>query len=139
MGIFDKIKDVFSSSSIESIQDYEKTIQKLHSMAMFSEIVAIIGTGGRLKGLPLIYSANNEDIFKKMVAQVSELVNIAEALDEQKQLVEVNLKYEGLYLILIPIKENIGFLGVSPTPNDMKVFREWMKKNLKTIVNLFKT
>jgi hypothetical protein len=108
-------------------------------MAMFSEIVAIIGTGGRLKGLPLIYSVNQEDIFKKMVAQISELVNIAEALDEQKELVEVNLKFEGLYLILIPIKENIGFLGVSPTPNDMKVFREWMKKNLKTIVNLFKT
>lgn len=138
IGILDKIKDLFGSVSIESIQDYEKELQKLHSNAMFSEGVGIIGTGGRLKGLPLIYSVNNEEDFKKGVARISELIHHARELNFQKQLVEVNLNFDGLYLILIPIKEDFGFLGISPTWNDMKVFREWMKKNLKKIEELFK-
>ena len=138
MGILDNITDFFSSSSLESIQEYEKNIQKLHSMAMFSEIVAIIGTGGRLKGLPLIYSVNQEENFKKVVAKISELVHHAKELDNQKELVELNLNFKGLYVIHVPIKENFGFLGASPTWNDMKVFREWMKKNLKKLQDLFK-
>jgi hypothetical protein len=105
---------------------------------MFSEAVSIIGTGGRLKGLPLIYSVNKEDDFKKIVARISELIHHAKELDTQRELVEINLSFEALHLILIPIKEDFGFLGVSPTWNDMKVFREWMKKNLKNLRELFK-
>lgn len=139
MGILENIKDVFSTISLESIQNFEKDIQKLHSMAMFSEVVAIIGTSGRLKGLPLVYSVNQEENFKNLIAKINELIYHAKELDNQKELVELNLNFKGLYVILIPIKENFGFLGVSPTWNDMKVFREWMKKNLKKLKNLFKT
>jgi hypothetical protein len=139
MGLFEKIKDVFSKTSFESIQDFEKEIQELRRHTMFSEIVAIIGTGGRLKGLPLIYSANQEDKFKKLVAKISEVMFLVNNLDIQEDLKEVILNFNGLYLIFIPIQENFGFLGVSPTENELKVFREWMKKNLKTLNALFKT
>ena len=67
MGLFDKIKEVFTKSSLESIQDLEKDLQKLQGKAIFSDVVAIIGTGGRLKGLPLIYSAKDENKLKILV------------------------------------------------------------------------
>ena len=42
MGLFDKIKEVFAKSSLESIQDLEKDLQKLQGKAIFSDVVAII-------------------------------------------------------------------------------------------------
>ena len=139
MGILDKIKDVFGKSAIESIQDYEEEIKKLHGKALFSDIVAIIGIGGRLKGLPLIYSVKIEEDFKIIVARISELNNLVKTIKEKKELEEIILNFRGLYIIVIPITENIAFLGVSPMIDDMKIFRDWIKKNLKNLSDLFKT
>lgn len=137
MGIFDKIKDLFAKSSLESIQDLEKEIKLLQGKAIFSEIAAIVGIGGRLKGLPLIYSAKQEDKFKILVARISELINPIKNLVNQNELLEIDLMYKGLYIIYVSIKENIGFLGVSPMMDDIIVFREWNKKNSKILTNLF--
>ena len=139
MGILDKIKDVFGKTTIESIQDYEKEIQKLHGKALFSDMIAIIGTGGRLKGLPLIFSVKEEKEFKILVARASELINSVKVIETKKELEEINLIFKGLYTVLIPITENIAFLGVSPMRDDIVIFRDWIKKNLKNLSNLFKT
>jgi hypothetical protein len=139
MGILDKIKDVFGKSVIDSIQDYEIEIQKLHGKALFSDIVAIIGIGGRLKGLPLVYSVKEENNFKVLVARISELKNLVKTFEVRKVLEEIYLTFKGLNIIVIPITENIAFLGVSPMTDDMTIFRDWIKKNLKNLSNLFKT
>lgn len=139
MGIFEKLKDIFAKSSLESIQDLEKEIKLLHGKAMFSDIVAIIGTGGRLKGLPLIYSAKKEDEFKILVARISELINPIKNLENQNELVEIDFMYKSLYLIYVSIKENIGFLGVSPMMDEIMIFRDWIKKNSKILSTLFST
>ena len=137
MGIFEKIKDLFAKSSLESIQDLEKEIQMLHGKAIFSDSVALIGIGGRLKGLPLIYSAKQEKEFKILVARISELISPVKNLEIQKELVEIDFVYKGLYIIFVSIKENIGFIGVSPIMDDMTTFRDWIKKNLKFLTTLF--
>jgi len=139
MGIFDKIKDLFAKSSLESIQDLEKEIKLLRGKAIFSEIAAIIGIGGRLKGLPLIYSAKQESEFKILVARISELIIPIENLVKQNELLEIDLTYKGLYIVYVSIKENIAFLGVSPMMDELILFRDWIKKNLKNLSNLFKT
>lgn len=139
MGIFEKLKDIFAKSSLESIQDLEKEIKLLHGRAMFSDIVAIIGIGGRLKGLPLIYSAKQEVEFKILVARISELINPIKSLEIQNELLEINLAYRGLYITYVSIKENIGFLGVSPMMDEIIIFRDWIKKNSKILSTLFST
>jgi len=137
MGIFDKIKDIFAKSSLESLQDLEKKIQVLHGKAIFSEVVALIGIGGRLKGLPLVYSVKEEKEFKALVARLSELINPLNDLESTNELIEFLIIYKGLYVIFISIKENIGFLGSSPIMDDITVFREWINKNMKDLISLF--
>ena len=134
MGI---LKDLFGKKEIESIQDYEKEIQKLQGSAYFSEVVAIVGTGGRLKGLPLIYSARDEKQFKILTARMSELIANVKNLQNEKELEEVSLVYKGLYIKFIPITENLGFLGISPMKNEIALFQDWLKKNQRILTNLF--
>lgn len=137
MGIFEKIKDMFAKTTFESLQDLEKEIKLLHGKAIFSDIVSLIGVGGRLKGLPLIYSVKEESEFKMIVARISELIKPLNNLKNDKELMEINLVYKGLYLIFMSINDNVGFLGVSPILGDLSIFREWIKKNNKQLISIF--
>ena len=69
IGILSKLKDAFSSKSIDSLKEIEIELSKLQKK-INAEMIALIGIGGRIKGLPLIYVTNDEDQLKKISARL---------------------------------------------------------------------
>ena len=128
MGLFSKLKDLFSGKSLESLKEYEPEIQKLQKKSN-SEIIALIGTHGRLKGLPIIYAATDESDIRRLTAQITELIGPLTKLSDEETIRDVTIRYYGSILFYKPISENVSFFALASYKTDISTLDQWVNSN----------
>jgi len=128
MGLFSKLKDLFSGKSLESLKEYEPEIQKLQKKSN-SEIIALIGTHGRLKGLPIIYAATDESDIRRLTAQITELIGPLTKISDEETIRDVTIRYYGSILFYKPISENVSFFALASYKTDISTLDQWVNSN----------
>lgn len=136
MGLFSRLKEFFSGKSIESIKEFETELHKLQKKSN-SEILALIGTGGKLKGLPIVYVSNEDSVLKRYTARIAELINPLNTLSAEKTVKDVMIRFEDSILVYVPILKGISFFGIVPRKNDFITLRNWVTSNSPLIKELF--
>lgn len=136
IGILSKLKDVFSSKSIDSLKEIEKELSKLKKK-INAEMIALIGIGGRIKGLPLIYAANDEDQMKKVSARLIELLNPLHNLSSEHPFRDFIVNYDDSIIFFKPIFSNVGFSANITNKNDIVGLKQWIYKNEQILKDLF--
>ncbi|MFX1384474.1 MAG: hypothetical protein ACFFBP_18775 [Promethearchaeota archaeon] len=130
MGIITRIKEIFEKKQIEfdSLKELETELVILKKKTN-SKIIAIIGSGGRLKGLPLIYDADDENLLKIYTAKINELLIPIRNLADDKELTDFIINYKDSIILFKNIIENIGFLAFTRFSNDIALTQQWLFKN----------
>jgi hypothetical protein len=136
MGLFSRLKEFFSGKSIESIKEFENELSKLQKKSD-SEVIALIGTGGRLKGLPLVYVSNEETNLKRYTARIAELINPLDNLSLEKTVKDVLIRFEDSNLLYVPIMKEISFFGITTRYSDIIALRNWIADKTQIIKELF--
>ncbi len=136
MGLFSKLKDFFSGKSIESLQEFEIELKKLQKKVN-SEIIALIGTQGRLKGLPLVYASTEEVNLRKYAALLTELVDPLNQLSNEKKVKDFIVHYEESILFFKPIMNNISFFAIFPEKDNLPALEQWINTNSLNLRRLF--
>ena len=132
MGILSRI---FGKKSIESLKEFEEELNKFREKND-SEMLALIGTGGRLKGLALVHSSKDEDLMKKYAARVNELMDPLNLVTQGKKVEELSLKFDGNHLIFKPITEDISFFAITQEESDISSIVEWIEDKRSDLENL---
>ncbi|MHA1131806.1 MAG: hypothetical protein ACTSQI_11725 [Candidatus Helarchaeota archaeon] len=136
MGLFSRLKEFFSGKSIESIKEFENELNKLQKKSD-SEVIALIGTGGRLKGLPLIYVSNDEHSIKRYTARIAELISPLNNLSTEKSVKDVLIRFEDSSLLYVPLMKEISFFGITFKNNEVITLRNWITEKIPLIKDLF--
>jgi hypothetical protein len=136
MGLFSKLKDFFSGKSIESLQEFEIELKKLQKKVN-SEIIALIGTQGRLKGLPLVYTSIEEVNLRKYAALLTELVDPINQLSNEEKVKDFIIHYEESILFFKPIMNNISFFAIFPDKDNLPALEQWINTNSLNLRRLF--
>ncbi len=129
MGLFSRLKEFFSGKLIETLKEFEPEMQKLQKKSN-SEIIALIGTHGRLKGLPILYSANNESVIRRYTAQVTEILGPLTKISEEETIRDVTIRYYGSTLFYKPILENVSFFALASYKTDVSILEQWVNSNI---------
>ena len=132
-GFFSRLK---TKNSIESLEEFEKELKKL-SEKINAEILALIGTGGRLKGLPLIYFAKEEEDLKKVSANLVELLNPLNKVSDNRVFRDITISFDDDLIFFKPILKNVGFFGVFYKKDDVVLLKQLIYKNEQLLKELF--
>ncbi|TXT63416.1 MAG: hypothetical protein BAJALOKI1v1_730014 [Promethearchaeota archaeon] len=136
MEIFNKLKEYFGQTPIESLKELEKELMELQNKFK-SGFVSIIGYSGRMKGLPLIYQSDEEKRIKRITAN---LVNSLESMKEilSHQTIEnVNIHWTENILYFRKITKEIGIISLLQYGKDINKLKDWVGENLSKIEPLF--
>ncbi|TXT61098.1 MAG: hypothetical protein BAJALOKI2v1_50066 [Promethearchaeota archaeon] len=136
MGLLSKLKEFLVGKDIETIVEFEAELGKLITDYGLSN-AAIIGIGGRLKGLPLIYSSEDEGMLKNLTAKIPEVIGPLDSLEPSKAFERTIIKYRGSFLVLIKLTENIAFVGISEKKISVEDSVKWIKSKEDLIHKLF--
>lgn len=136
MEIFSKIKNIFGKTSIESLKQLEKEIVDLQNK-LDSGFVTIIGYGGKLKGLPLIYKKDDEKRIKRFAAKVIQSINSLDSILESQNLENFNIHYTENILHFRKINNEIGILAFMNYGSDINKLKDWIGDNLTKVRSLF--
>ena len=102
-----------------------------------AEMIVIFGTGGRLKGLPLIYATTDEMELKKFAARIYELINPLKNLSEERHFRDFILNYEDSILFFKQFLANIGFFALFQNKDDILPLKQWVYKKEPILKELF--
>lgn len=111
----------------ETIQAIEAEMVKLKEKTK-AEMIAIFGVGGRLKGLPLIYVADDEAALKRFSARLFELVGPIKFLSENRTLRDFVINYADSILFYKQILTNIGYFAIFQDKEDTLTLKQWIYK-----------
>ncbi|MBD3214762.1 MAG: hypothetical protein GF311_19280 [Candidatus Lokiarchaeota archaeon] len=136
MEIFSKIKNIFGKTSIESLKELETEIINLQDR-FHNGWVIIFGYGGRLKGLPLIFKAEDEKKIKRFAAKIIESISALNSVIESQDLENFNIHYTENILHFRKVNKEIGILGYLPYGSDINKLKEWIGDNLTKVKKLF--
>ncbi|HEY0090038.1 MAG TPA: hypothetical protein VGB37_14425 [Candidatus Lokiarchaeia archaeon] len=132
-GFFSRLK---TKNSIDSLEEFEKELKKL-SEKISAEILALIGTGGRLKGLPLIYFAKEEEDLKKVSANLVELLNPLNRVSDNRTFRDITINFDDDSIFFKPILKNVGFLAIFYKKDDVVLLKQLIYKNEQLLKELF--
>lgn len=134
--MWSKIKEVIGMKPIETLKDFEADLIKLKEKTNCS-YTALIGTGGRLKGLPLIYATDDENLLKRYTAKLCELVEPLKNLSNQDKLREFRIYYEDTIVIFKPIANDIDFIAAVKNSDYVQYIAQWIYKKQSDLKNIF--
>ncbi len=128
-----KLSKLLKHVKIETLQEFEGELKRLRFITS-SQIIALIGIGGRFKGLPLIYVADDELQLKSYSARIVEILNkLTIFSNAEKHPKELVVYYEGSVVFLKKITDDMGFLGLTRFESDAELMREWIAKRQKSL------
>ncbi|MBN1802986.1 MAG: hypothetical protein JW891_15865 [Candidatus Lokiarchaeota archaeon] len=128
-----KFLKLFKYYKLETLKEFEGELKKLHFLTS-SQIIAIIGIGGRFKGLPLIYVAEDEYQLKSYSARIVEILNkLTIFSNTERYPKELVVYYDDSVVFLRKITEDIGFLGLTKFESDAELIREWVSKRQRSL------
>jgi len=136
MGILTKVKELFEKKPIETLRQLEEELAKIQNKNKY-DIIALIGTGGRLKGLPLVYATEDEDSLKILSARLSELLKTIQNLSTEDIFRDIVINYTDSILFFKPIMNNISFFAVVRENNDILILKQFIYKNENLLKELF--
>jgi hypothetical protein len=136
MGIFSKVREIFEKKPIESFKQFEEELSKLKDKNRY-EIISLIGIGGRVKGLPLIYATDDDTSLKVYSAKLNELFNMIQNLSDEKIFRDFTVNYDDSILFFKPIMSNIGFFAIINNKNDIMIIKQFIYNNEKLLRELF--
>ena len=120
----------------ESFQEIESDLIRLRKKTN-AEMIVIFGTGGRLKGLPLIFSADDETDLKKFSARLHELINPVNNLSDERVLRDFVINYEESILFFKQILTNkISFFALFQDKDNLLVIKQWIYKKEESLKEL---
>ena len=119
----------------ETIQAIEEDLLKLKGKTK-AEMIAIFGVGGRLKGLPLIYAADDDSALKQFSARLYELIGPINFLSEKRSLRDFVVNYEDSILYYKQILINIGFFAIILDKEDILTLKQWFYKKESVLKEL---
>lgn len=135
MEIFNRFKNYFSTS-IESVKELENELMELQSKFK-SGFVSVIGYGGRLKGLPLIYQADNKDQIKKVSAKFVNALESMEGLLGRQSVENLNVRFTENIVHFRKVNNEIGIIALIEYGKDIDRIKEWIGDNLSKVKKLF--
>ena len=136
MGLLSKLREVFGGKSIETFQELENDLEKLNKKYN-SKLIAFIGTGSKIKGLPLIYVVEDERDIREFSAKFPELLKPLNNLSNSNKIQDVSINYEEEILYFKPILKNISFVTIYKQKNDIFFIKQWINNKLLVIKNIF--
>ena len=136
MGILTKVHEMMVGKPAESLKEFELELYRIKKKCK-SKIVALMGTGGRLKGLPLIYTSDEDKILNLTSAKLYEILSCIHDIAGDKKLNDCILSYEGEILIFKPLLENIGLFAIIPDEKEIPHIREWIDKRIPELESIF--
>jgi hypothetical protein len=136
MGILTKLKEAVSGKPAESLKEFELELYRIKQKCK-SKIVALMGIGGRLKGLPLIYTSDDDNIRNVTSAKLYEILSSVIDITGDKKVNDFILNCEGEVLIFKPLMENIGLFAIIPDEGEIPHIREWIDKKIPMLESIF--
>jgi len=137
MGILTKLKELFEKKPIiETLRQLEEEFAKIQNKNKY-DMIALIGTGGRLKGLPLVYAAEDEDSLKILTARLSELLKTIQNLSSGDNVRDIVINYDDSILFFKPIMTNISFFAIVRDNNDILILKQFIYTNEDLLKELF--
>jgi hypothetical protein len=134
MGILTKLFG--KKETEEGFQAIESELVKLQKK-INAEMIVIFGTGGRLKGLPLIYTASDENDLKRFSARLYELMAPINILSDKRRVRDFIINYEDSILFFKQILGNIGYFALFQNKDDILLLKQWVYKKEQTLKELF--
>ena len=133
MGILSKI---FGRKEEEAdFQQIDQELEKLRQKEN-AEMVVICGLSGRLKGLPLIYSAEDEKELKRFTARLNEIITPLNNISNNRTIRDFILNYHDSVLFYKPVMENIGFFALLEERSNILPVKQWIYKKEDVLKNL---
>ena len=132
-GFFSRLK---TKSSIDTLEEFEVELKKM-SEKINAEILALIGIGGRLKGLPLVYFAKEEEDLKKISANLVELLNPLNKISDNRTYRDITISFDDDLIFFKPILKNVGFLAIFYKKDDVMLLKQLIYKNEQLLKELF--
>lgn len=133
MGILSKLFG--KKEAEEGFKQIESELGKL-AKKTDSEMIGIIGTGGRLKGLPLVYITEDESALKKLAARLIEIINPINYLSDEMVL-DVIITYASSVLYFKQILKNISYFAILKDRGEILTHKQWVYKNEELMKELF--
>ena len=99
--------------------------------------VYLIGIGGRIKGLPLIYVTNDEDQLKKISARLYEILNPLNNLSSEHPFRDFIVNYDDSIIFFKPVFSNVGLVADIKDKNDIVGLKQWIYKYETILKELF--
>ena len=134
MGILSKLFG--KKEAEESFKQLEEDMIKL-AKKTDAEMIGIIGTGGRLKGLPLVYVTEDEKALKKFSARLIEIINPVNNLSDDDMVLDVIITYPGSVLYFKQIMTNISYFSILKERSEILTQKQWVYKNEELMKDLF--
>ncbi len=137
MGILAKVRETIKGKPAESLKEFELELYRIKQKCN-SKIVALVGIGGRLKGLPLIYTSDDDKILNLTSAKLYEILAAVYDITGDRKVNDIILSCENEIFVLKPLMENIGIFAIIPDESEIPHIREWIDKKVPLLENIFK-
>ncbi|MFX1393196.1 MAG: hypothetical protein ACFFAH_06420 [Promethearchaeota archaeon] len=137
MGILPKLYDIIEKTYIETLNDLENELYKLHENIK-SEIIAIIGTQDEFKGEALISSIDDKNLINMVSTRIREKLPELEDPLREKFYNQLIVNFQNLLLFFRPVLRNIGILAIVHQKEDIKPIKTWLKEKANILEILFK-
>jgi hypothetical protein len=132
MGFLSKI---FGKKEVKGIQEIEVEMQKLKKK-VDAEMIAIVGIGGRLKGLPLIYTSDDDSDLKQISARLYEIIEPLNNLATERLLKDLIINYYNSTLFFKQIMKNIGYFVLFHEKSNLLTLKQWIYKKEEILKEL---
>lgn len=133
MGLLSRI---FGSKDVESVKEIESELVELKKESR-CDIISFIGLSGRLKGLPLIYQADDENKLKQVTAHLIEFFPALSRLTLGEELEKFNVEFDKKSIFFREITNKVGFFALASKFEHLTEAEDWLKDNYNSIYNIF--
>ena len=132
MGILSK-----SKSHNGSLQEFKNELIKLQHKIK-SKMLALVGLGGRLRGLPIVYVIENgyDHDLKSFSAQLNEFIEPLNKLLSYREVKDFTINTKEETLFFEPIIENVGFFANLSNGNNIFEIKHLLSKNREKLREL---
>ena len=130
------LKKFFGSTSIENLKELEKELMELQEQFK-SGFIAVIGFGGRVKGLPLIYQTKNKEEVKKRAAEFVNALGSMDGLLGRQSIENLNIRFTENILYFRKVNNEIGIIALIEYGKDIDRIRDWIGDNISKVKILF--
>ena len=100
-------------------------------------MIVILGTSGRLKGLPIIYVTDDEKELKKISARIIEILKPIDNISEDKILQDIVISYDDSILFFKQILDHIAYVSVFYGKNQLLPIKQWIYDKEQSLKELF--